>query len=119
MNPLPCIDIVFSLVIQQKRELYIPLHDLPPSDASRQSFTPPTFLPILLKSNPNGKGHDPPRGINRICIPRGRTNHILDTCFVKHNYPLGFKNKGKTSQENGFDDSKGNNNTSDAKYSSF
>lgn len=49
-----------------------------------------------------------PLGTNLVCTHCGRKNHIDGTCFMKPDYPLWFKNKGKVFQLNGFDDSKGN-----------
>ncbi|KAI5407206.1 hypothetical protein KIW84_053453 [Lathyrus oleraceus] len=51
----------------------------------------------------NGKGYQfhkgkwtyPSKGANRVCIHCGRTNHTVDTCFLKHGYPPDFKQKGK------------------------
>lgn len=37
-----------------------------------------------------GKGH------NCVCTHYGRTNHTIETCFLKHGYPSWFKGKGKT-----------------------
>ncbi|XP_058775552.1 uncharacterized protein LOC131649812 [Vicia villosa] len=35
-------------------------------------------------------------GHNRVCTHCGRTNHTIETCFIKHGYPPGFKGKGKS-----------------------
>lgn len=35
------------------------------------------------------------RGHNRVCSYGGRTNHTVETCFMKHGYPPGFKGKTK------------------------
>lgn len=45
--------------------------------------------------NPNSIGKPPFSKPNRACTHSGRTNHTIDTCFVKHIYPLGFKNYAK------------------------
>ncbi|KAI5408739.1 hypothetical protein KIW84_054538 [Lathyrus oleraceus] len=41
------------------------------------------------------QGYHGSKGTNRICTHCGRTNHTVETCFQKHGYPPGFKNKGK------------------------
>lgn len=36
------------------------------------------------------------KGHTWICRHYGQTNHTVDTCFIKHSYPPGFKTKGKS-----------------------
>ncbi|KAI5443649.1 hypothetical protein KIW84_012338 [Lathyrus oleraceus] len=40
-----------------------------------------------------GKPQGGARGHNRVCTHCGRTNHTVETCFLKHGYPPGFKGK--------------------------
>ncbi|KAI5392392.1 hypothetical protein KIW84_076976 [Lathyrus oleraceus] len=54
----------------------------------------------------------PLRGTNCAYTHCGITNHTIETCFVKHGYPQGFKNKGKTPQPSASDVSKANNDSS-------
>ncbi|KAI5421811.1 hypothetical protein KIW84_045302 [Lathyrus oleraceus] len=41
------------------------------------------------------QGYGGQRGQNRVCTHCGRTNHTIDTCFIKHGYPPGFKHRSK------------------------
>lgn len=41
------------------------------------------------------QGHDGVRGYNCVCTHCERTNHTIETCFLKHGYPPGFKGGGK------------------------
>lgn len=47
-----------------------------------------------------GKPQGGARGHNRVCTHCGRTNHTIETCFLKHGYPPGFKGKGKNQSSN-------------------
>lgn len=102
MNPLPEIDKAFSLVIQQEREM---------------NNTVSTIMPVVGKgeegvalsaqaspdAQPNrnnqyrGKyqGYGGQSGQKRVCTHCGRTNHTIDTCFIKNGYPPGFKHRSK------------------------
>lgn len=100
MNPLPDIDKTFSLVIQQEREMnHATSVVLPGVGNNEESIA----LNVSHDAQPNkfnsyrGKyqGAAGSRGQNRVCTHCGRNNHIIDTCFIKHGYPPGFKNKIK------------------------
>ncbi|KAI5393581.1 hypothetical protein KIW84_060634 [Lathyrus oleraceus] len=93
MIPLPDIDKAFSLVIQQEREL----NSATPLDSSEATVT-------AFHVNTQNKGSatnkwkgssSSNKGGNRVCTHCGRTNHIVDTCFVKHGYPPGYRNRTK------------------------
>jgi hypothetical protein len=102
MNPLPDIDTVFSMLIQQEREISHSLldpivHDAPASDAS-VNLANSHYGNSYGKFNPNGKGrgYNPDgKGTNRLCTHCNGTNHIIDTCWILHGYPIGYKGKGK------------------------
>lgn len=100
MNPLPDIDKTFSLVIQQEREMnHANPAVIPSIDNSEESIA----LSVSHDVQPNkfnsykGKyqGTASSRGQNRVCTHCGRNNHTIDTCFIKHGYPPGFKHKSK------------------------
>ncbi|MCH79973.1 retrovirus-related Pol polyprotein from transposon TNT 1-94 [Trifolium medium] len=43
-----------------------------------------------------GKGfNSAQKGVNQVCTHCGKTNHIVDNCFVKHGFPPGYRQKGK------------------------
>ncbi|KAI5432658.1 hypothetical protein KIW84_020094 [Lathyrus oleraceus] len=93
MTPLPDIDKAFSLVIQQEREL----NSATPLDSSEATVT--AFHANTQNKGPitnKGKGSSSStKGGNRVCTHCGRTNHTVDTCFVKHGYPPGYRNRTK------------------------
>ncbi|KHN34741.1 Retrovirus-related Pol polyprotein from transposon TNT 1-94, partial [Glycine soja] len=101
MNPLPDIDHVFSLVIQQEREM------LGSNSDSVSEATSDSAMAMQVNSNQsnfNGKGgyynkgKGSSKGGNRVCTHCGKTNHIVDNCFEKIGYPPGYKtNKSKNS----------------------
>ncbi|XP_058749030.1 uncharacterized protein LOC131621993 [Vicia villosa] len=100
MIPLPDIDKTFSLVIQQECELNHSQSTVSSSeDASAFHFNT-SFGSNSGKSGNNyskGKitGYDGSKGHSCVCTHCGRTNHTIETCFLKHGYPPGFKGKGK------------------------
>ncbi|XP_050890149.1 uncharacterized protein LOC127095511 [Lathyrus oleraceus] len=101
MNPLSDIDKTFSLVIQQEREMYSSTatrHPTPTDEEpvafqiqtnSGNSYGKPSYLKSKTQGFLGACGH------NRVCSHYGRTNHTVETCFMKHGYPLGFKGKTK------------------------
>ncbi|GAU32977.1 hypothetical protein TSUD_358440 [Trifolium subterraneum] len=106
INPLPDIDRAFFLVIQQERELNS-------SVTSLVSSTDSSDLAMAMQvssqqGNHNGKngykgkgqGSNSAKG-NKYCTHCGRTNHIVENCFVKHGYPPGYRGKGKYQQNSG------------------
>ncbi|XP_050920059.1 uncharacterized protein LOC127137662 [Lathyrus oleraceus] len=104
MNPLPDVDKAFSLVIQQEREMSSAGSVIPNGNSSDEVTA---FQLHITSGNSNGKsghnnykgkaqGQGGTRGQNRVCTHCGRTNHTVETCFIKHGYPPGFKGKGKS-----------------------
>jgi hypothetical protein len=103
LNPLLDIDHVFSLVIQQEREMI-------GYDCSPNTHDVESALAMQVnaqqsnstsKSGPynKGKGHGYPKGTNRICTNCGMKNHTVDSCYQIIGYPPGYKqNKGKNQQ---------------------
>ncbi|XP_050909665.1 uncharacterized protein LOC127123495 [Lathyrus oleraceus] len=98
MSPLPHIDKAFSLLIQQEQELNNFAYVMAKAYANIEE---PITVACQAKAhygNSNGKprnnafrgknqGFVGPRCQNHICIHCGRTNHIMETCFLKHDYP--------------------------------
>ncbi|XP_061364355.1 uncharacterized protein LOC133307808 [Gastrolobium bilobum] len=98
MDPLPSINRVFSMVIQQERQLQL--------EGNSLNFEgPKTFY----NSADQGRGRSQPyqargrgrgsyvgrgrTGSNRLCTYCGRTSHTAETCFEKHGYSPGFKQR--------------------------
>lgn len=98
MTPLPDIDRTFSIVIQQEHKL----NPLPSLDFPSDNTIPPTTTSQINYTqynggnrhwNPNSRGKTSSSRPNMVCTHCGRTNHTVETCFVKHGYPPGFKKK--------------------------
>ena len=84
MDPLPSINKVFSLVIQQECQLLVEgsinataLVNL--SDLGQNSARKTPVVPL----NPQGKA-----STKKACTYYGKSGHIVDTCYEKHGYPL-------------------------------
>ncbi|XP_004497583.1 uncharacterized protein [Cicer arietinum] len=105
LEPLPSLDKTFSLVLGQERQLNV--------QASSNSAPENQAMAMQVQnnhyngggrgtnnSNNRGKGHNnsafgrgPYQNSNRICTHCGRTNHTVETCFLKHGYPPGFQQR--------------------------
>lgn len=104
MNPLPDINYAFSLVIQQEREMNSSFSMEVPSVSISEEVA--ALQVQTHEGNSNAKqctnnfraknqGYNSSRGHNRVCTHYNRTNHTVETCFLKHGFPPGFKGKGK------------------------
>ncbi|KAI5386911.1 hypothetical protein KIW84_073160 [Lathyrus oleraceus] len=47
-------------------------------------------------SRPRNQNSNAQRSNNRVCTHCGCNNHTVETCFIKHGYPPGFRNKAKS-----------------------
>lgn len=65
MNPLPVINTVFSMIIQQESEFSLPILDLPPTDASDPTFASIFFMVNAYQGKPKWKWNGSPKGKNR------------------------------------------------------
>lgn len=88
LDPLPSLDQVFSMILQQERQLHVGV------------LPTPTLLTAQAPPNASqGRGKAPfkfnfvKQGHARLCTHCNRTNHIIDTCFLKHGFPPGWKSK--------------------------
>lgn len=99
MNPLLDIDKSFSLVIRQKCELNsnVPIY------SPKSTITSPHGS---AHNNSNGKGiqfnkgrgfYSSTKGVNRVCTHCGQTNDTVGICFLKHEYPPVYRQRGKIS----------------------
>ncbi|XP_058772848.1 uncharacterized protein LOC131646939 [Vicia villosa] len=81
LDPLPSISRVYSLIAQQQ--------------------VAPTNNSTILYANSNNKGKG--RGNTKpsmVCTNCSKTNHTVDTCYFKHGFPPGYRNKNpKTTSE--------------------
>ncbi|KAI5412042.1 hypothetical protein KIW84_056933 [Lathyrus oleraceus] len=65
MTPLPAIDTIFSMIIQQEREFSLPILDFPPTDTFDPTVASASFMANASQVKPKLKRNGPPRGINR------------------------------------------------------
>ena len=93
MEPLPSINKVYSLLIQEERH-----RNVGNSNGHIESTTlamkGSNFNSVFSRGK-NSKGKDRP--IYSHC---GRLGHTMEKCFKLHGFPLGFKPKGKASMVN-------------------
>jgi hypothetical protein len=106
MEPLPPIHKVFSLVLQQERNLPIFNNVDSQNEVGAMAMqVQPTGSDSHPSKNSNfssgNRGRGRGRGnfgrgqySTRYCTHCGGNNHVIDTCFVKHGFPPGYKSKG-------------------------
>ena len=100
MDPLPFINKVYSLLIQEERQrsvghgnfVHIESTTLAvkSSNPNFSSNFPRFFCNSSVFGGKNSKGKDRP-----ICTHYGKLGHVMEKCFKLHRFPLGFKLKGK------------------------
>ena len=93
MEPLPSINKVYSLLIQEERH-----RNVGNSNGHIESTTlamKGSNFNFAFFGGKNSEGNDSP-----ICSPCGRLGHTMEKCFKLHGFPLGFKPKGKASMVN-------------------
>ncbi|XP_019416693.1 PREDICTED: uncharacterized protein LOC109327957 [Lupinus angustifolius] len=118
IDPLLNINKAFSLLSQQERQFNIP--NIPDPEPQNRVLTLSTNQESYkninnnIGNNPNfrGRGSNTYRGKksrftnggrnqgNKLCTHCQRTNHTIETCFIKHGYPPGFQNNRFTKMEN-------------------
>ena len=93
MEPLPSINKVYSLLIQEERQRHV---------GSSNNHIESTALAVkgsnstsVFFGGKNSKGKNRP-----ICTHCGKLGHTMEKYFKLHRFPLGFKPKGKTSMVN-------------------
>lgn len=94
MDPFPSLDNVFSLVVQQERQLI-------GYDAE------PRLVAAVGRGNGFGRGfgrgngellkYNGGKGANngKVCTYCGKNGHTIDTCYRKHGFPPNFKFKNQ------------------------
>ncbi|XP_075642041.1 uncharacterized protein LOC142613543 [Castanea sativa] len=100
MEPLPIINKVYSLLIQEERQRSVGLGNsvhigsttlsVKASNVDSNPNFPGFFGNFGASGGKNSKGRDRP-----ICTHCGKLGHIMEKCFKLHGFPLGFKPKGK------------------------
>ena len=102
MKPLPTINKVYSLLIQEERQRSVGLCNsvhiesttlaVKGSNVNSNSNSnfPRFFGNFGVYGGKNSKGKDRP-----ICTYGGKLGHVMEKWFKLHGFPLGFKPKGK------------------------
>lgn len=93
MSPLPSINKVYSLFVQEERQIVTPIDEskllaFPNGQFQGRGFSSRGRYGRGCRSF-NGRG----RG-NRVYTYYGMTNHTIDTCFKKHVYPPHWQQQG-------------------------
>ncbi|XP_075645486.1 uncharacterized protein LOC142616544 [Castanea sativa] len=100
MEPLPTINKVYSLLIQEERQRSVGLGNyvhiesttlaVKGSNVNSNPNFPGFFGNFGASGGKNSKGRDKP-----ICTHYGKLGHVMEKCFKLHGFPPGFKPKGK------------------------
>ena len=100
MEPLPTINKVYSLLIQEERQRSVGLRNsihiksttlaVKGSNVNPNSNFHGFFGNSGVFEGKNSKGKDRP-----LCTHYGKLGHVMEKCFELHGFPLGFKPKGK------------------------
>ncbi|XP_031266807.1 uncharacterized protein LOC116125215 [Pistacia vera] len=106
MDPLPPINKVFSLVLQQERQLNFGVAKVFVNKAVKENSAA-NKSQNNRRFNPANSQHN---GDNRFCTFCGKPRHTVETCYKKHGFPPGYKSKSHnptthnvTVEENGTD----------------
>jgi hypothetical protein len=89
MEPLPPINKVFSLVIQEESQMEIFIGSMIPNIAAMMT----KFVPLQQSVSPqqNRYVRQFSRKEKPMCTHCGMAGHIVDKCYKLHGFPLGFK----------------------------
>nr|KYP40999.1 Retrovirus-related Pol polyprotein from transposon TNT 1-94 [Cajanus cajan] len=82
LDPLPSITKVFSMVVQQERQLNIGILPEPLVLATQTQFPSNSQGKVRF----NGKKQS-----NKHCTYCKKNNHTIETCFFKHGFPPGYR----------------------------
>jgi hypothetical protein len=98
IDPLPSINKVFSLVIQEERQRVISVNPIQVETAALLTKTASQY-----QNQPNRTGKPPFRKERPVCTQCGLLGHTMEKCYKLHGYPLGYtfnKNKLNSSSAN-------------------
>ncbi|KAK2366753.1 putative mitochondrial protein [Trifolium repens] len=97
LEPLPPVSKVYSMVIQQERQFQQPLLPTPTAMAFSSNSGFGNSPVSGTNASQSGKAHPTSKPFNqkpqRQCTYCGRSNHVVETCFVKNGFPPGYKSK--------------------------
>ncbi|XP_061341595.1 uncharacterized protein LOC133287905 [Gastrolobium bilobum] len=97
IDPLPNVNRVFSMVVQQERQMLGEGQNVAVNESKMFASNSNTVADMNARrsgfpSRGRGRGnYGQGRGYTKICTFCGRQNHTVDTCYRKHGFPPGFK----------------------------
>ena len=109
MNPLPDINDVCGIIIQQERQFMSENREGVKALATTNSGPKGNGIPASFSAGNGAKGFGSEKFVKgqsnnnsgKICSFHGKTGHIVDSCFKKHRFPPHFKkNNNATSANN-------------------
>ncbi|XP_050920116.1 uncharacterized protein LOC127137731 [Lathyrus oleraceus] len=89
MDPLPTMNKIFSMVIQHKRQIQLPI----PNDESQTLIN-------VADSKRFGARNNAFKHVIRVCTFCGKTNHTVENCFKKHGVPPHMQKQFQNSANN-------------------
>ncbi|KAL2460952.1 Retrotran gag 3 domain-containing protein [Abeliophyllum distichum] len=96
LDPLPPINKVFSLIIQEERQINLSSYMTTPTSSSTNSHTLAFGISTNTYNTHKGKQSKP------ICTHCGKLGHTINECYKFHGFPPGYKFKSNRSGQNGF-----------------
>ncbi|KAA8532443.1 hypothetical protein F0562_032476 [Nyssa sinensis] len=90
LDPLPSMNRVFALIVQDEKQREIKVNSVPSFD-SIAAVTTTTMNSSV--TNKNGNKQSGFRRDRPVCSHCGYTGHISDKCYRIHSFPPGFKSK--------------------------
>jgi hypothetical protein len=103
MDPLPQINKVFSMVMQQERKMQYNVVSSPAitlNDTASGLINAMDGHKQFGRGRGNGYSQGKGRGNIRVCSFCNRTNHTVETCYKKHGYPPNWGRGGGNSFAN-------------------
>jgi hypothetical protein len=103
MDPLPQINRVFSMVMQQERKMQYNVASSPAitlDDTTSGLINAIDGQKQFGRGRGNGFSQGRGRGNIRVCSFCNRTNHTVETCYKKHGYPPNWGRGGGNSFAN-------------------
>ncbi|MCI03097.1 flavonol sulfotransferase-like protein, partial [Trifolium medium] len=109
IDPLPSITRVYSLLVQQERQVIVPVDEATilattnQNSGSNQGHFSAKHGSAGRGRGPSSRGGRSSAGRGRgskVCTFCGMTNHIVDNCFEKYGYPPHWQQNGKNKMVN-------------------
>ncbi|CAH9099563.1 unnamed protein product [Cuscuta epithymum] len=115
IDPMPTLSRTFSLIQQQEREFGVNVSAIPQEVSANALYQGNNDSITKFSNNRGGNsnnrgGFSSTRGgrsgrgngnrNNKFCTKCNRTNHTVDTCFLIHGYPPGYRNNGNEGSRN-------------------